>query len=691
MLLQVIDVVLKSPSDGADVLSPPPASDLGRPIRVVLFCGPVLERGMIRFAHLLESHPEVDLVGAFCQSSGLSVGSRVADLFRRRGVVAVPLAILQVLEYLLRWVVSPSFERRLRRSAQKLESRLEVVSDLHDADVLSRVRSLSPDLGLVYGGPILRPQLFTLPAYGTLGIHHGQLPQYRGKKTTFWALYNDAPTVGVTIQRINSGIDTGELVRAAQVATGTRSYRALDRELEEIGLDVYLDSVVAWKRGNAIVSRIPGRRGRLYRDPVLPDLLRLYLRRLIRQMAGLGSKGSPAERRNGVLLLTESYHPMLGGGENQARQLARCVSAARDPVTVVTRRWDHLQPRVALVDGIQVRRIAPAGSGHLKKWGLALTLIPQLIRYRADHGTALVCGFRVMGIPVALLGPLLGMRVILKAESVGEMSGDFFANGLLKLGIDPDLFVVRWIMSLRNRILRRADVFVSISEVLRQEFEDHGVPRNKIVAIPNGVDTQAFAPSGPGQKARLRQALGLPVQTPLAVYAGRLVSYKGLFDLVDAWRDVAQSIPEATLVLVGAGGADIDNCERELRDRVAATGLGGRIIFVGAVSNVQDYLKCADVFVFPSRNEAFGLSVIEAMAAGLPVVSSRAGGLADIARSDNGVLPVEAGNPDSLREALVAILRDETWRRRLGQHARDSACALYDHYAVGDRYLQLFA
>ena len=109
------------------------------------------------------------------------------------------------------------------------------------------------------------------------------------------------------------------------------------------------------------------------------------------------------------------------------------------------------------------------------------------------------------------------------------------------------------------------------------------------------------------------------------------------------------------------------------------------------MDNVQDYLRCADVFVFPSRNEAFGLSVIEAMAAGLPVVSSRAGGLADIARSDNGVLPVDAGNPDSLKEAIVAILGDEKGRRRLGQRARNSACSHYDHYAVSDRYLQLFA
>jgi glycosyltransferase involved in cell wall biosynthesis len=170
-----------------------------------------------------------------------------------------------------------------------------------------------------------------------------------------------------------------------------------------------------------------------------------------------------------------------------------------------------------------------------------------------------------------------------------------------------------------------------------------------------------------------------------------LVSYKGLFELLEAWFDVARSLPGATLVLVGEGSADIDNCERELREQVASLDMKDQVIFAGAVDNVQDYLKCADVFVFPSRNEAFGLSVIEAMAAGLPVVSSRAGGLADIAISDNGVLPVEIDSGSSLKDTLIDILGDESRRRRLGRRARSSACSRFDLHAVGDRYLQLFA
>ena len=95
---------------------------------------------------------------------------------------------------------------------------------------------------------------------------------------------------------------------------------------------------------------------------------------------------------------------MTGGGETQARSLARSLSAAGTPVTVVTRRWDPLQPGLALVDGSPVRRVGPSGGGHLKKWGLALTALAPIVAHRRSHPVLLVCGFRVLGIPATLVG-----------------------------------------------------------------------------------------------------------------------------------------------------------------------------------------------------------------------------------------------------------------------------------------------
>jgi methionyl-tRNA formyltransferase len=100
-------------------------------------------------------------------------------------------------------------------------------------------------------GGRLRAELFEIPALGTLGIHHGRVPQYRGKKTTFWEIYNGERTAGVTIQRVNRGIDTGDIVRMGEVPIGRKGYGRVWREVEALGADLYLQAVLDFKRGEA--------------------------------------------------------------------------------------------------------------------------------------------------------------------------------------------------------------------------------------------------------------------------------------------------------------------------------------------------------------------------------------------------------------------------------------------------------
>jgi hypothetical protein len=177
-------------------------------------------------------------------------------------------------------------------------------------------------------------------------------------------------------------------------------------------------------------------------------------------------------------LLTESYHPMVGGGENQARTLCASLAEAGVPVTVVTRRWDPMQPGVARVDTSLVHRVGPSGRGHLKKWGLAFTAMSPILAHRHSHRVLIVNGFRVLGIPATLAARCLGMKVILKADSPGEMSGTFFDAGLARFGLSHRSLPVRALIGARNLLLRRADAFVAISSELERELEDHGASGN---------------------------------------------------------------------------------------------------------------------------------------------------------------------------------------------------------------------
>jgi methionyl-tRNA formyltransferase len=164
-----------------------------------------------------------------------------------------------------------------------LRERIRIVPNIHAAEVLALVRALQPDLGLIYGSPILKPDLFEIPRCGTLGIHHGKVPEYRGKKTTFWAMYNGEPTAGVTIQKVNAGLDTGQIVKQGEVTIGRRSLGRVWDELETLGLDLYLEAILDLKHGRMTLQQQTGQKGPLYRDPKPRDLLAFWCGQWVRR------------------------------------------------------------------------------------------------------------------------------------------------------------------------------------------------------------------------------------------------------------------------------------------------------------------------------------------------------------------------------------------------------------------------
>ena len=262
------------------------------PIRVALFYGPFL-RSAREFALRLDAHPDIELVAAFCDAPGETRAHQIADLRRRRGWLGLGLFGFEVARDAYRYLLGGRPEREHRRRWRELAERVRYVSDMHAPEVIEQVRALEPDLGLSYGGPILRPELFRLPRHGTLGIHHGRLPEFRGKKTTFWEIWEGESTAGVTIQRIDEGIDTGEIVVQGAVEIGSRGYEATWQAVQRRGLDLYVEAVLAVRDGTATFRRPTGSSGPLRSDPTPLELIRLPFRRLRRLLTG-GRGESPA-------------------------------------------------------------------------------------------------------------------------------------------------------------------------------------------------------------------------------------------------------------------------------------------------------------------------------------------------------------------------------------------------------------
>jgi folate-dependent phosphoribosylglycinamide formyltransferase PurN len=251
----------------------------GRPIRVVVFSsGPALEHDVRQFLARLEAHPDIELLAVFCQSAGGTLADVVRDLWQRRRWLAAPLLAMKAASAAAHNLRHPLRERQLRRQMRRIASRIHDVPDIHSQKVLEQVCRLAPDLGLIYGSPILKPSLFEIPARGTLGIHHGQAPQYRGKKTTFWAMYNGEAVAGVTIQKVTAGLDTGPIVISGAVPIGRRTYGVVARDLLDLGIELYLKSILQVKAGTAAYRPQEGPKGKLYRDPKAADLIRFWRR-----------------------------------------------------------------------------------------------------------------------------------------------------------------------------------------------------------------------------------------------------------------------------------------------------------------------------------------------------------------------------------------------------------------------------
>ena len=258
---------------------------MDRPIRVVMFgSGPELNQDAKQFLCRLEEHPETEFLGAFCQAQSQSLQAVFMDLWKRRSWLAFPLFVSWLISKAVRFLFYPHEEITLQRRLERIWDRIHFVTDIHARNVLEQVCALNPDLGLIYGSPILKPELFEIPRLGTLGIHHGKVPEYRGNKTTFWAMYNGERVAGVTIQKVNRGLDTGNIVKSGEVSTRDRSYQTVVRELELLGLDLYMQAILEVKHGTAEYKPQGGDKGKLYRNPKPGDFLKFWGRQIKRRV-----------------------------------------------------------------------------------------------------------------------------------------------------------------------------------------------------------------------------------------------------------------------------------------------------------------------------------------------------------------------------------------------------------------------
>jgi len=235
---------------------------------------------------------------------------------------------------------------------------------------------------------------------------------------------------------------------------------------------------------------------------------------------------------------------------------------------------------------------------------------------------------------------------------------------------------------------RRGVLPVSIAQELTRTFvEEYG--RAPAAEIPNAIPTELYMPDA-ARRAEWRSQHAVPQDALVYTCVAGLRPIKNHRLLLQAFAEAVQRLPDALLLLVGPPDRLNPSYAESLKALAQELGLEQCVRFLGSRADVPDILRASDVFVLSSDYEGNPLSVLEAMAAGLPVISTAVGGVPELVQDGATGLLVPAGDAHALAEAIVQMGRDPMRRAVIGDAARQTALQRFDVRVMSRAYAALY-
>lgn len=391
-----------------------------------------------------------------------------------------------------------------------------------------------------------------------------------------------------------------------------------------------------------------------------------------------GRRQAPEKPRRHVRILfsSQSYMPLLGGTERFSHRLARKLKSRGHLVEVLTGARKGC-PAYEEIDDIPIHRAYwTSGRGMAFAAGYLLSGLKWLLTRGRRYDLVQAFFIYLDAVELAALSPFSPWRLVVRTSGAGD-SGDL-----------ARLRRIHCWQAFR-RLEGNVDQFVVQSNDTLEELRQSSIGDSRTTLIPNGVDTDEFVPASRRESDDLRASLGLPGDRDVVVSVARLSPEKGIDVVLKGWESLMATSGKrgrgTLLVIVGDGPA-----RNEYAAQIDVMGLQDSVVFTGASTRVEDYLRAADLFVLASRAEGFSNALLEAMACGLPCVATRTSGSTDAIRPGVNGLLVSSEDPGGLAAAIEALLQNPQGAREMGVAARSTAEDRFSLDRVVDQYEELY-
>ncbi|MPL68904.1 D-inositol-3-phosphate glycosyltransferase [bioreactor metagenome] len=377
-----------------------------------------------------------------------------------------------------------------------------------------------------------------------------------------------------------------------------------------------------------------------------------------------------------ICMIMSSYHgenAFQSGAELQAHTQIQLLKSLGCTITVITKKRSSQSQYKENATGTTIYRVFPTG---LRSIRAALLLFQHRQQFDVVH----IHGQHLFSTPIILLCRLLAIPTVLKITIAGQTTSPMALDKLLPKGWNPCRKLV-------NGISRLTSAYLAISTEIVGELKSQNITPDKIVALPNGVNTKRFHPVTPEAKQQLRHELGLPADKKVLLYASRLIERKGYDIMLKAWRDIKLACPTTVLMVVGKGSPEAAHALEQLQHELGSN----TIFYKGEVPDTAPYLQASDLFVFPSRQEGLPNALLEAMACACACVASDIGGCKDLIVSGENGLLFPSGDPAGLVDTVNMLMSNPEQMNAFGQKAHETIKANHDIAIIGNQLNQLYS